>query len=154
MPKLTAVSVEKHRARKTRREIPDAACPGLYLVVQTSGAKSFAMRFRNQYGRHVKLTLGRLDVTGIESSHRADDRHAADTARRTAAGHGRESGTRHGQRCRRPASPPAAGTQGRSGERLCDKPRWISPSNICGARHDAGRQRRVCWASRSAATER
>jgi integrase len=68
MPKLTAASVEKHTARKIRREIPDAACPGLYLIVQTSGAKSFALRFRNQYGRHVKLTLGRLDVTGIESS--------------------------------------------------------------------------------------
>jgi integrase len=68
VPKLTAVSVEKFTARKTRREIPDAACPGLYLLVQKSGAKSFAMRFRNQYGRHVKLTLGRLDVSGVESS--------------------------------------------------------------------------------------
>jgi integrase len=67
MPKLTA-AVEKHRAHKTRREIPDAACPGLYLIVQPSGAKSFALRFRNQYGRHVKLTLGRLDVSGVEST--------------------------------------------------------------------------------------
>lgn len=67
MPKLTAASVEKITARKTRREIPDAACPSLYLVVQPSGAKSFAMRFRNHYGRPVKLTLGRLDVTGVES---------------------------------------------------------------------------------------
>jgi integrase len=68
MPKLTAAAVEKFTARKTRREIPDAACPGLYLVVQPSGAKSFALRFRNQYGRHVKLTLGRLDASGVESS--------------------------------------------------------------------------------------
>lgn len=68
MPKLTAAAVEKYSARKTRREISDAACPGLFLVVQKSGAKSFAMRFRNQYGRHVKLTLGRLDVTGVESA--------------------------------------------------------------------------------------
>jgi integrase len=67
MPKLTAAAVEKIRARKTRREISDAACPGLYLVVQTSGAKSFAMRFRNRFGRHVKLTLGKLDISGIES---------------------------------------------------------------------------------------
>jgi len=67
MPKLTAASVEKFRAAKTRREIPDAACPGLYLVVQKTGLKSFAMRFRNQYSRHVKLTLGKLDVTGVES---------------------------------------------------------------------------------------
>jgi integrase len=68
MPKLTATAIEKLTARKTRREIPDAACPGLYLVVQPSGAKSFALRFRNQYGRHVKLTLGRLDIGGVESS--------------------------------------------------------------------------------------
>jgi integrase len=65
MPKLTAASVEKHKPHESdRREIPDAACPGLYLIVQPSGAKSFAMRFRNPHGRHVKLTLGRLDPTG------------------------------------------------------------------------------------------
>jgi integrase len=67
MPKLTATAVEKLTARKARREISDGACPGLYLVVQPSGAKSFALRFRNQYGRHVKLTLGRLDISGVES---------------------------------------------------------------------------------------
>ena len=116
MPKLTAASVEKFTARKTRREISDAACPGLFLVVQTSGSKSFAMRFRNQYGRHVKLTLGKLDVTGVESEDRADDRDAADVAGRTSFGNGRAPATRTGQRCRRPASPPAAGTQGRSGQ--------------------------------------
>ena len=67
MPKLTATSVEKTKANKhRRREIPDAASPGLYLVVQPSGSKSFAMRFRNLHGRHVKLTLGRLDQTGAD----------------------------------------------------------------------------------------
>jgi integrase len=58
----------KHTARKTRREISDSACPGLFLIVQPSGVKSWALRFRNQYGRHVKLTLGQLDVSGVESS--------------------------------------------------------------------------------------
>lgn len=66
MPKLTPASVEKHKPHKSRREIPDAAAPGLYLIVQPSGAKSFAMRFRNPHGRHVKLTLGRLDLSGKE----------------------------------------------------------------------------------------
>ncbi|HEY3224947.1 MAG TPA: tyrosine-type recombinase/integrase, partial [Pseudolabrys sp.] len=66
MPELTPASVEKHRPRKTRREIPDAASPGLYLIVQPSGAKSFAMRFRNPHGRQVKLTLGRLDLSSKE----------------------------------------------------------------------------------------
>ena len=67
MPKLTPASVEKHKPHKHRREIPDAASPGLYLIVQPSGAKSFAMRFRNGNGRHVKLTLGPLDLSGNEA---------------------------------------------------------------------------------------
>jgi integrase len=68
MPKLTPASVEKHKPNKhQRREIPDAACPGLYLIIQTSGSKSFAMRFRGPTGRHQKLTLGRLDLTGHEA---------------------------------------------------------------------------------------
>ena len=69
MPKLTPASVEKHKPGKTRREIPDAASPGLYLIIQPgSGTKSFAMRFRNGNGRHVKLTLGPLDLTGNEAA--------------------------------------------------------------------------------------
>ena len=69
MPKLTPASVEKHKPNKhRRREISDAASPGLYLVVQPSGTKSFAMRYRNANGRHVKLTLGRLDLTGQEAA--------------------------------------------------------------------------------------
>ncbi|MGN7826210.1 tyrosine-type recombinase/integrase [Agrobacterium radiobacter] len=41
----------------TRQEIPDAALPGLYLVVQPAGAKSWALRYR-QNGKPAKLTLG------------------------------------------------------------------------------------------------
>jgi len=40
-----------------RREIPDGALPGLYLVVQPSGAKSWALRYRFD-GKPRKLTLG------------------------------------------------------------------------------------------------
>lgn len=40
-----------------RREIPDAGLPGLYLIVQSSGAKSFALRYRIG-GRTRKLTIG------------------------------------------------------------------------------------------------
>ena len=65
MPKLTSASVEKHKPTKYRREIPDTH--GLYLVVQPSGHKSFAMRFRNGNGRQVKLTLGPLDLSGNEA---------------------------------------------------------------------------------------
>lgn len=41
----------------TRQEIPDASLPGLYLVVQPAGAKSWALRYR-QDGKPAKLTLG------------------------------------------------------------------------------------------------
>ena len=54
---LTAISVAKARAGAIRREIPDPGCRGLYLIVQPSGVKSWAARYR-AYRRSVKLTLG------------------------------------------------------------------------------------------------
>jgi len=41
---LTAVSIANARPGPQRREIPDAGCRGLYLVVQPSGRKSWAVR--------------------------------------------------------------------------------------------------------------
>ena len=63
--KLTALSVENARAKRVagtpiRTEIADRGCPGLYLVVQPSGAKSWALRYRIK-GKSRKLTL---DGTG------------------------------------------------------------------------------------------
>jgi integrase len=55
---LTAAAVEKTRPSKDRREIPDGGCRGLYLVVQPSGAKSWALRFRRPSGKTAKLVLG------------------------------------------------------------------------------------------------
>jgi integrase len=55
---LTAAAVEKFTPGKARREIPDAGCPGLYLLVQPSGFKSFALRFRRPNGDTAKFTLG------------------------------------------------------------------------------------------------
>jgi integrase len=55
---LTAASVEKHKPHPyQRREIPDGRMPGLYLLVQPSGAKSWALRYRYA-GRPRKLTIG------------------------------------------------------------------------------------------------
>ena len=68
MPKLTAASVEKCRPAKDRREIPDAGSPGLYLIVQASGRKSWALRFRKPGGRSAKLTLGPVDLSGKEAA--------------------------------------------------------------------------------------
>lgn len=47
-----------------RREIPDGLLPGLYLIVQPSGAKSWAIRYRVN-GKPVKLTLGRFPAIGL-----------------------------------------------------------------------------------------
>lgn len=64
---LTAVAAMNYRPSKERREIPDGGCPGLYLVVQRSGHKSWALRFRRPNGKPAKLTLGSLDLSGREA---------------------------------------------------------------------------------------
>jgi integrase len=50
-----------------RTEYPDAACPGLYLVVQPSGTRSWAFRFRHQ-GVTGKKTLGSAAHGGLSLS--------------------------------------------------------------------------------------
>src|SRR5688500_9849716 len=67
MTRLTALNVEKAKPLKNDRgqivrvEYPDAGCAGLYLVVQPSGAKSWAFRYRLN-GKPKKLTIGRAIV--------------------------------------------------------------------------------------------
>ena len=56
----TAKAVEKMLPNPERcLEIPDGLLPGLDLVVQPSGAKSWAVRFRAN-GKTAKMTLGRF----------------------------------------------------------------------------------------------
>ena len=65
---LTAIAVAKARAGADRREFPDGGCRGLYLVVQTSGHLSWALRYRSR-GRTVKFTLGPVLIgAGAESA--------------------------------------------------------------------------------------
>ena len=71
---LTTKTIEAAKAGENRREIPDPAMSGLYLVVQPSGAKSWALRYRHA-GKPKKLTLGRWPVLGL-----ADARAAASVA--------------------------------------------------------------------------
>lgn len=55
---LTAIGVERAKPDAVkRREVPDGALPGLYFVLQPSGARSWAVRYRHA-GRPRKLTLG------------------------------------------------------------------------------------------------
>jgi integrase len=60
---LTVTRIDKAKPRvdaagnKVRTEIPDARQPGLYLIVQPNGKKSWAVRYRYA-GQPRKLTLG------------------------------------------------------------------------------------------------
>ncbi len=57
---LTAAAVEKLKPDPARRlEIPDGGLPGLYLLIQPSGRKSWAVRYRHR-GVPRKLTLSPL----------------------------------------------------------------------------------------------
>jgi integrase len=68
---LTAKFVEALKPHPTkRREVPDAALPGLYLVVQSSGTKSWALRYRFA-GKPAKLTLGRWPLVGLAEARAA-----------------------------------------------------------------------------------
>ena len=56
MARLTTKFVENVKPAATRREIPDAGCRGLYLIVQPTGRKVWAVRYRFE-GATRKLTL-------------------------------------------------------------------------------------------------
>jgi len=67
--------VQQAKAGSARVEIPDAVVPGLYLIVQPTGVKSWAVRYRIGC-RTRKLTLpGRYPVVSL-----AKAREAARTA--------------------------------------------------------------------------
>jgi integrase len=55
---LTVAAIEKLKPDPQRRlEIPDGRLPGLYLIIQPGGAKSWAVRYRYA-GRSRKFTIG------------------------------------------------------------------------------------------------
>jgi len=54
---LTDLGIKKLALPEKRREVPDGRIVGLYLVLQASGAKSWALRYRFA-GTPRKLTLG------------------------------------------------------------------------------------------------
>lgn len=68
---LTVKTVEAAQPDPEKRlEIPDAGLSGLYLVVQPSGTKSWALRYRLA-GKPAKLTLGRWPVMGLAAARAA-----------------------------------------------------------------------------------
>src|ERR1700693_461473 len=54
---LTVVAIDKAMPGPARREIPDGLLAGLYLIIQPTGAKSWAVRYRVG-GRPRKYTIG------------------------------------------------------------------------------------------------
>jgi integrase len=65
---LTAAAIAKLKpSKRVVREISDAGCPALRLVIQPSGSKSWAMRFRRIGGQQGNLTLGPVDLSNKTS---------------------------------------------------------------------------------------
>jgi len=64
---LTARTVETIKPGLSRKEIPDRHLPGLYLVLQPSGARSWAVRYRNG-GRSRKHTLGPYPAVDLKTA--------------------------------------------------------------------------------------
>jgi len=54
---LTDIAIRNLKPRAVRHEVPDPGARGLRVVVQPSGHKSFAVRFRTAAGHARKLTL-------------------------------------------------------------------------------------------------
>jgi integrase len=61
---LTVEGINRYKPKDTRREIPDAGAHGLYLLIQPSGSRSWAYRYRRHDGKSCKLTLGAAIVLG------------------------------------------------------------------------------------------
>lgn len=70
---LTAKSVENAEAGEARREIPDRLLTGLYLVVQPSGKKSWAVRYRHA-GQSRKYTIGTHPGTTLQEARRLGEK--------------------------------------------------------------------------------
>lgn len=80
---LTTKAVENLKPDPGKRlEVPDPALAGLYLIVQPTGAKSWALRYRFD-GKPAKLTLGRWPTMGVAEA------RAAATASLDILDHGR-----------------------------------------------------------------
>jgi integrase len=68
MPRgFTDLAIKNMKPGPARREVPDPGCAGLYLVVQPTGHKSFAARFRFQ-GKPRKLSLGIMPLAAARKA--------------------------------------------------------------------------------------
>lgn len=80
---LTELGIKSRLAKlpAARVEVPDGKGRGLYLVIQPSGAASWALRYRAD-GAARKLTLGRYPALGLAAARK----HAAEALGQVAGG--------------------------------------------------------------------
>jgi len=76
---LTDILIKKLVVPAKRREIPDGRISGLYLVVQPSGAKSWALRYRAS-GAPRKLTLGPYPAIDLATARKRAQEAIGDVA--------------------------------------------------------------------------
>ena len=76
---LTDLSIKKLALPDKRREVPDGRIGGLYLIVQPSGAKSWAVRYRAD-GLPRKLTLGPYPAVDLATARKRAQEALGDVA--------------------------------------------------------------------------
>src|SRR5262249_21836552 len=64
---FTDIAIKNLKPATVRREIPDPGARGLYVVVQPSGHKGFAVRFRFD-GKPKKLSLGNITLSAARKA--------------------------------------------------------------------------------------
>jgi len=69
MAKLTVKTIETIRPGQKRREIPDGLIRGLYLIIQPSGARAWAIRYRHNH-RTRKHTIGSWPAVDLVAARR------------------------------------------------------------------------------------
>src|SRR5262249_1425398 len=96
MPKrLTDIAIRNMKPGPRSRDVPDGGCNGLYLILQPSGHRAFAVRYRID-NRQFKMTLGaypklplaearKLAITAREEAAQGVNPSAAAKAKRIAA---------------------------------------------------------------------
>lgn len=99
---LTHISVENLKPAPTRREVPDGKIAGLYLVLQPSGARSWAVRYRVD-GTPKKLTIGPYPAVDLAAARRRAQEAIGDVA----AGKDPAAVKRAGREARKAAEAPS-----------------------------------------------
>src|SRR5262249_20448143 len=64
---FTDIAIKNLKRGAVRREIPDPGARGLYVIVEPSGFKSFAVRFRFD-GKPKKLSLGNISLSAARKA--------------------------------------------------------------------------------------